>query len=380
MIDTAARRARLVLRHHLPRTATAVGDATGDLIALHSSDPLTPHLALWARVPGYRTQDLDDALVERASLWRLHAMRRTIWVAASEEIAMLDAAVGADVARRERRRLVGWARAIRPDAGRWIAALEDLVLAAVASSPGITTRTLTSELPELATKIEVGSGKHTTEVAIASRLLYVMAMELKLRRGSPAGSWKSSQYGWHLAGDVERIDPEPARARLVARYLDRFGPVTEADIVWWAGMTKTRVRKALRQVGAVETSLEEGNGWIAPDDTNPTVAEIQGHICFLPSLDPTPMGYKERDWFLGDHGAVLFDRFGNIGPTVWLDGRIVGGWAVREGGFVVTRLLEDIGDEAEARVEQEAHALTAWLNGTTITPRFRAPLERELAG
>ena len=38
----------------------------------------------------------------------------------------------------------------------------------------------------------------------------------------------------------------------------------------------------------------------------------------------TFMGWKERDWFLGEHAEPLFDRNGNAGPTVWRDGRVVG--------------------------------------------------------
>jgi len=99
----------------------------------------------------------------------------------------------------------------------------------------------------------------------------------------------------------------------------------------------------------------------------------------LPALDPTPMGWRERGWFLGEHGPALFDRSGNIGPTVWWDGRIVGGWAQRPRGDIVFRLLEDPGAEAGAAVTAEAERLQAWLGPVRVTPRFRTPLERELS-
>jgi hypothetical protein len=90
------------------------------------------------------------------------------------------------------------------------------------------------------------------------------------------------------------------------------------------------------------------------------------------------MGWKERDWFLGGHAAALFDRSGNIGPTIWCDGRIVGGWAQRPGGELAYRLLEDVGTEATAAVEPTLDRLTGWIGGVKVTPRFRTPLEREL--
>jgi hypothetical protein len=99
----------------------------------------------------------------------------------------------------------------------------------------------------------------------------------------------------------------------------------------------------------------------------------------LPALDPTAMGWRARGWFLGGHGPALFDRSGNIGPTVWWDGRVVGGWAQRPDGEIVVRLLEDAGAGAAAAVAAEAERLAAWLGPRRVTPRFRTPLERELS-
>ncbi len=53
---------------------------------------------------------------------------------------------------------------------------------------------------------------------------------------------------------------------------------------------------------------------------------------------------------------------------------------MRADGTVVTRLLDDIGVKASADVDAEASRLTEWLAGVRIIPRFRTPLERELAG
>jgi hypothetical protein len=74
----------------------------------------------------------------------------------------------------------------------------------------------------------------------------------------------------------------------------------------------------------------------------------------------------------------MFDRNGNAGPTIWGDGRVVGGWAGRPSGEVAWRLLDDIGREASRRVEQEVERLGEWLGDVTVTPRFHTPLELEL--
>ncbi|MCB9744640.1 MAG: AlkZ family DNA glycosylase [Alphaproteobacteria bacterium] len=373
MLTTETRRARLMARHHLSRGAGEVLHAVRDLVTVHSSDPLTPHLALWARVPGYRTEHLEAHIAE-GRLWRLHAMRRTLWIGLREEVAALDAAVGAPVAQKERARLLGWVQQDRSDAEAWLAGLEALALEAVQREPGVTTRALTATLPELAARIRVGSGKWTTEVAVGSRLLVLMAMELKLARAAPIGSWKSSQYGWFLPEALPALAPAEARAALVARYLQRFGPVTELDVKWWTGLTVAATRKALKAAGAVPVQLAEGPGWDHPEAD----AAEAGGVALLPGLDPTPMGWKERAWFLGPHEAQLFDRNGNVGPSVWVDGRIVGGWAAPE-GEVRLALLEDLSASERAQVEQEAHDLTAWLEGVGIKPRFPTPIDQSLS-
>ena len=96
----------------------------------------------------------------------------------------------------------------------------------------------------------------------------------------------------------------------------------------------------------------------------------------LPPLDPTTMGWYERDWYLGPHREQLFDTAGNAGPTIWWDGRTVGGWRQDEAGAVVLQMLEDVGADALRAIENEAARLTDWLDGTRVLPRFPSPLFR----
>jgi hypothetical protein len=91
------------------------------------------------------------------------------------------------------------------------------------------------------------------------------------------------------------------------------------------------------------------------------------------------MGWTARSWYLGEHAPALFDRSGNPGPTIWCDGRIVGGWAQRRDGEIAWRLLEDVGAASTAAVEAEAALLREWLGPIRVTPSFRTPLEMELS-
>ena len=129
----------------------------------------------------------------------------------------------------------------------------------------------------------------------------------------------------------------------------------------------------------------ETPAWVLGDDLENTPAALAApHGCepvaVLPGLDPTIMGWKERGWYLGPHRAPLFDRNGNGGPTVWVDGRAVGAWSQRAGGEVVVRLLEPVDTPTAERVDAAAERLTAWMDGVRVIPRFPTPLDRELAG
>lgn len=391
------RRARLVARQHLGRTAASVADVLDGVVASHSSDPATPYLAAWARIGGFRTSLLDQELYEQRSAWRLHAMRRTLFVVAAREQPMFDLAVGRDNARKERTRVEHWLAAEIGAAAvpAWLADVEARIADVLADGTQRRIQDLTAMIPDLAAEVTLGSGRWTTRAPIGTRLLYVLGLEGRVVRTRPAGTWRSSQYHWAAAdrwfagvspaaldgSGGEPMDDTAARAELARRYLATHGPATLDDLRWWAGWTVRQAAAATERVGAVAVALDGGlDGLALPGDLDELAGDgPAGHVALLPGLDSAPMGYRHRNWFLGPHGPRLFDRNGNAGPTVWVDGRVVGGWAQRGDGEVVVRLLEDVGRDATARVDAEVAALTAWLDGVVVVPRFRTPLERELS-
>lgn len=138
------------------------------------------------------------------------------------------------------------------------------------------------------------------------------------------------------------------------------------------------MRKALEQPDIVEVDTFAGPAFLLADDLDPVALETDGFF-LLPSLDSTSMGWKLRDWYLGSHGAELYDRNGNAGSTIWAEGRMVGGWSQRKSGELVYRFLEDAGKGAVARTDAWLDRLAGWLDGAVITARFRSPLDLELA-
>ena len=382
------RRARLGVRHRLAagaRIDDPVAIADG-VVALHGTDPASVFLSAAARMVTPSVQPLERALYDDRLLVRTLCMRRTMFVLAVPMVPVVQAAcTDALVAGERKRTLRMLEEAGVADAARLLEDLEKATLAAIQEAGEATGAELGKLVPGLGQKLVVGVGtKWEGTVGLTTRVLFLLSTEQKIVRGRPKGGWTSSQYRWSpmsswLPPSVTLPTADEARIELCRRWLRAFGPARLADLKWWSGLTLGQVRKALSALDVAEVDLDGAPGVVLADDLEPTPAPAPW-IALLPSLDPTTMGWQQRSWYLGDYGKALFDTNGNAGPTVWCDGRIVGGWAQRKHtGEVVFRLLEDVGSDVAAGVEAEAARLTEWLGDVRVTPRFPTPLQRQLS-
>jgi hypothetical protein len=178
------------------------------------------------------------------------------------------------------------------------------------------------------------------------------------------------------------MEPREASAELVRRWLHAFGPGTTADVQWWTGWTLRDTRRALDDAGAVVVSVETAGGdidaWLAPDDVD-AVRGPSKWVALLPGLDPTTMGWKDRSWYLDTEVAShVVDRNGNAGPTIWVDGRVVGSWVQREDGTIALGWLTDVSLARRAEVEAAARGLERVVGDARFTVRFPAPIQAEL--
>ncbi|SHL94862.1 winged helix DNA-binding domain-containing protein [Actinacidiphila paucisporea] len=381
--STQARRARAVAR--LGARAGGVGDVVERLVAVHATDPATVYLAVAARLAD---PDTAVAAVERelyaqpAALTRMLAMRRTMFVVRRAFAPEVYAAAGRRIAVKERKNLLahlaeggGWDAA-------WLDEVEAEVTAALVAHPESSGAELSRLVPRLREQIVVARGKpYEATQNVASRIIRTMAAEGRIERRRPAGSWTSGQFRWAKAEPLPEVPAEPARAALAKTWLGAYGPGTEADLKWWTGWTLGETRKALGAVGAQAVVLDDGaTAYVLPGDAYPSEAPAgPPTVQLLPALDPAAMGWQDRAWFLPDSRDGLFDRTGNIGPTVWWDGEVIGAWAQRADGSVAWHRLADRGTAACAAVDEAAHALAALLGDVRVTPRFRTPLERALS-
>src|SRR5580704_14899538 len=401
-VSEGQRLGRLVERHLLGAPVATVSQVAESLVALHATDPVTVYLSARAR-SRCAVEDVEAALYQERAVVRMLGMRRTVFVVPAGLADVVQAACTDDVAKRMRRGLekdLAGGGVGGGDAGAWLRSVEDGVLRALAArGGGASGAQLAADEPRLRTQLVYAPDKAYGGAAnITSRVLILIAAEGRTIRGHRRGGWTSGQFEWflpeawlhgdenaaHAAADRDAglgagLDAGAARTELARRWLTAFGPGLVADLQWWGGWTGAQTKAALAALPLTEVDLDGQAGVALADDLDfpagaPEVAAL------LPALDPTPMGWQSRAWYLDPHTPLLFDRTGNVGPTVWWAGRVVGGWAQRASGEVVLRLLEDIGADGAAAVAGQAAALEAWLGPARVTPRFRTPLERELSG
>ncbi|MGI9584894.1 MAG: winged helix DNA-binding domain-containing protein [Acidimicrobiia bacterium] len=383
MIETAERRALLATQHRLvgSRRTDDPAEIADSLVGLHSSDPASPFLSAAARMNQPSVSAVAAALYEERRLVRHHAMRRTLWVMTPETARLAHASTTVHLGGPQERRLAKLIEenGFATDGALWIDAAKQALYEAICDAHTTTTRDLSEAFPDLV--LTLRTGKVTTSAL--PRVLLLLGLDGLIVRVKPTGTWISSQYQWTpsfewITDGFGRADQHTAEVDLIRRYLLAFGPVTFADMQWWTGWTKTTTLRALDGAQAVEVDLLGGVGWIDRDAERWNGGSAP-FVALLPGLDPTTMGWKERDWYLDPEDAgLLFDRNGNAGPTVWVDGRIVGGWVQHPSGRIVFRLTDEAAGDRIPEIEAAADGLEDVYGDVRHKVRFPAPIQHQL--
>jgi hypothetical protein len=374
-IKDSERRARLAVRHgiHPDHRVANPLDATRAMTVLHATESASVYLSVHARADGVSPEAIDRALYADRSLIKQLAMRRTLFVFPR---GLVPAALGSASTRvaAEQRRLIARdveKHGVAADGQAWLQAAGRAVITRLAGSAALSARQLREELPELSGAMTINEGKkYGGTFQMAPRVLTLLGAEGHIVRGPNAGHWRTSRPTWTLMADWlgERITPLPAEEGYTAL------------VRRWLGSTKRLAGAALAAVGAVEVGLDGGRtGWVLADDVE-SVAPVEPWAALLPTLDPTTMGWKEREFYL-DPARVryLFDSNGNGGATAWWDGRIVGAWVQDPDGVVQVLLCEgeDVGREGRQASAVEAARLTTWLDRVVITNVYKSQLMKQ---
>ena len=385
-IDDDERRARLAQRHRLlPRLRTDdVVRIADDLVALHSTDPVTVVLSALVRMEHPSIAAVEDVVYEQRALIRHHAMRRTLWLAPPQTVRLMHAAATRKLvgpARRQVLKLLDSAGVAEPEA--WLDGAGDRIVEHLRAHGPATAREIGQQVDGLRVPLQLSSGKpYASTQGAHSQVITLLGFQGRVLRTRPS-SWITGAYAyaatedWLLEG-LGEVDEVDAAIELAARWLRRFGPATTVDLQWWMGWTLGLTRRALDGCGAVAVELADGPGWVAADDE--PVDGTESWVALLPALDPTTMGWKQRSWYLPDHAHEAFDSVGNGGPTIWVDGRIVGAWAQDKQGQIHLHYFEQVAAVRRREIDARVADLTAMVGTTRFAVRFPGNIHARILG
>ena len=355
------------------------------MVVLHATDPATVVLSAIQRMRTPDPSHVERALFEDRTLLRMLAMRRTLWTVPVDDAAVVQRSSGDAVAANERKRFVKLLeeKGVAKDGARFLRRAEDKAMAALEEAGELAAADLSKRVEELAIRIPMNEGKtYAATIGVGPRVLLLLAADGRVVRGRTTGGWTSSRHLWTplerwLGAPIPDLPVEEARARARARLARALRPRHRRRHQVVDGLDAgPHARRAWPRSTSSRSTSTARRAWCWPATRSRRASSRSSTL--LPGLDPTTMGWKQRDWYLGDHKARVFDTNGNGGPTVWVDGRIVGGWAQRKTGEVVFRLLEDVGAERADEVAERAADLERVLGDARVVVRFPGPLDKEL--
>ncbi len=317
---------KLILKkQHLTQNAKIddILQITDDLCGLHSTELTTSYLSLFARTNNFIKNDLENELYLIKNLARIRGMRRTIFIETKNFIPIVYAATS-NIISKSFEKFMEFHKITLKE-------YQDI-------SQNILKLLKEKELSASEIRKEMNSKSNIPAI------IQVMCNYGLLIRGKPIKDWKDRRNKYVAFGDyfpnlnLTKFDENEAIQLLVENYIKTYGPVSENDISWWTGLTKTKIRNALSAIDSKLIKVKITNikqQFLMFEEDIDQIDNLPNSqkqtLNILPRLDPYPMGYKNRERYIGAKNYnLIFDRSGNITSTIFLDGIAVGVWDLED--------------------------------------------------
>lgn len=345
---------------------------------INSQDFLESFSSFWARVDGFKDSDLAAELRPKGGLVRAYAVRGTMHTIASRDYWI-------HVFGGPRKRFlpgidnIAKKRGI-PDRDSRIRLLYEPFLdhirgRAVTSNEieeFMIDRLIQLGLPARL-KLRRGWQSHATYGPAwvgFSEMSFLGLLVNAGRRGSESLWMRSSDW---LGSGRNPPDPERCSVELIRRYIERYGPVTRDDIVYWTFLRRSDVDSALEELkkDLTKKTIPGSGEYLSLGDSVEPFEPPEALI--LPEFDSLMMGYKDKSRFLHDaHLQTVFLSLARIERTILLDGFVAATWKRkkdREGMTIAVSPLRTM-NGSERRAVKEEFARYSDYKGTNILVDF----------
>jgi len=321
-----------LLEHAPTKSLLSVAfDMTGAQAQLLSA----AQISLGARVHNLKLEDIEDA-VEKRKLVKSNCMRRTLFLVPSKHLATFVRGSA-----RRAQKEINWAL-----------------------KKGVPERTIDKVIDATLNVLD----EPLTRPEIAERVSRALGVQKKDVHG---GGWGSNRklaavpvghlnypivYLLHVVaargiicyGDYQDNEPtfvradawipkwkdltqEEAEGKLLRKYLQAYGPATEADYAIWCGLSQTEAREIWSREAASLTTVdvERQSATILQKDLNELMNSSfeRPHVRLLPYFDVYLLGHKDRQHIVDKkHQPKVFRPQGWISPVILINGRVAGVW------------------------------------------------------
>jgi hypothetical protein len=281
----------------LERRRLPVVKAVEQLVALQAQYAPSPYVALWARLEGFRKEQLTKALVS-GSVVKAGSMRTTLHVMSAGEFPSI---VSAHI-----ESLRGRTSGLGVDIEVLRAALPDAPMSS-------------DESFELGHRV-LGTDDRWT-VAFALRALPGV-------RTAPLGPWPHTKPSPWVLWREELPDPRAGAVRVVRQYLAAYGPASRDDIVQFTGFKLRQIDPAL---DGLRTFADELGRTLYDVPRAPLVAgDMQAPVRFLPAFDSIILAHRDRSRIVPPEyvGTVFNTKNATTKQTFTVDGFVAGAWRI----------------------------------------------------
>ena len=326
-------------------------------------------MSIWARVKSATVQRLDAALWREKSLVRAWAMRRTMFLLPSDELALYARGT-------QRRSLYNlrWAEE-RVGSRAVLGRLLDEVLEFLGRprTRSDLARHLAAKGHRLRSRAGGGWGdsRAVPWVAVGGAslsvgfLLHIIDARDVICAGPSAGNESTYVRADRWLPHWKDIPVEEAERELLTRYLRSFGPATLADFALWTGMYVRDAREIWSPRSAEMARVEVGGleGYaLSSDLPELESAELRDPaVRLLPFFDSYMLGHRShRDMVDESHHKQVYRPQGWVSPVLLVDGRAQGVWShtqLKDSLEVVVKPFTRLPGPVKSCIEEEAAGL-----------------------